>query len=305
VTVAELPTHEARRTDPHTGVRETTGFIGDGDERLFATTYEPPEAGSWGVVICPGLQADFSLNYRREVLVARALAERGFRVQRFHYRGSGNSDGDPREITAGRLADDIRVAEGYLRELGRLTGIGFLAARAGAIPAAEVAASRPGAPLALWEPTIDGERHLREITRVLLTHHLKEHHDDADGTAAAPSFDTIEASIHERGVLDVLGYGLGRPLFDDLRGRDLGRTLGEGDRPVLFVQLTSTDKIRRSTEAAAESLRALGCRVTLAAVRSEEPWWFTSDGWVPIESRPTTTELIGTTVDWFVSARDA
>lgn len=53
---------------------------------------------SWAVVVCPPTLAAFPSNYGREVAAARALAARGYAVQRIHYRGTGNSDGDATEV---------------------------------------------------------------------------------------------------------------------------------------------------------------------------------------------------------------
>ncbi|MBA2478088.1 MAG: hypothetical protein H0V38_05705, partial [Sporichthyaceae bacterium] len=75
---------------------EETKFLGLPGQQILAFLHRPTSrAVVGGVVICGSLFEDFQINYRREVLVARRLAQRGFATVRFHYRSVGNSDGLP------------------------------------------------------------------------------------------------------------------------------------------------------------------------------------------------------------------
>ncbi len=91
-----------------TGITEAAEFFGPPGERMLGLAHLPTSAAS-GVLVCSSIQAEFAKNYRREVLLARALARQGRAVGRFHYRGTGNSDGDSLDpilavVTVGGLA---------------------------------------------------------------------------------------------------------------------------------------------------------------------------------------------------------
>src|SRR3712207_4346225 len=79
--------------------RDVIEFFGSPGEQMLATTHMPLGTPLGGVVICSSLRAEFETNYRREILLGRALADRGIAVHRFQYRGTGNSDGDARDVT--------------------------------------------------------------------------------------------------------------------------------------------------------------------------------------------------------------
>src|SRR5688500_12781422 len=124
VTTAPVAGQEkAVRIDAAERFREEIEFLGT-EERLFSCRHVSLEHPRAGLLICSPISADFMANYQREVLLARMLAKRGFAVQRFHYRGTGNSDGDPAEVTFGRLCEDAVQAKD---ELARATGVSTIA----------------------------------------------------------------------------------------------------------------------------------------------------------------------------------
>ncbi|MGQ0669868.1 MAG: alpha/beta hydrolase, partial [Actinomycetota bacterium] len=154
LTMDEHAPVQASWVETSTGIRETASFFGSASERLFGVMHTPPAAPSGGVVVCSPLYAEFARNYRREVLLGRALAERGIAVQRFHYRGSGHSDGQPGAMTfASMLGDAAVAAERLVGETG-VRRVAFVATRWAALVAA-AAAARYDSPLSLWQPSVD------------------------------------------------------------------------------------------------------------------------------------------------------
>ena len=74
---------------------EEIEFFGE-TESLFGCRHMPASTdASAGVVICSPLFTDATVNSHREMRVGRWLARAGIVAQRFHYRGTGESDGDP------------------------------------------------------------------------------------------------------------------------------------------------------------------------------------------------------------------
>lgn len=130
-------------------------LIGPSQRRLF-TVFRPasgrPRAA---LLICPPFFHEQFLSYRLLTLMGMRLAERGIASLRFDYLGTGDSAGDEAAFSlAGAIADG-NVALDALRQ--RLPDVPLIVfgARAGAWPAASVAASHH-LPLWLWQPLPDG-----------------------------------------------------------------------------------------------------------------------------------------------------
>jgi alpha/beta superfamily hydrolase len=285
----------AVRVDEGTGIRESAAFFGSHRDKLFGVRSVPVGEPRGVVVVCSALHADFSTNYRKEVLAARALAGCGLVVQRFHYRGVGNSDGEARDVTFGSLSDDVRDARAAAHSGLSDLPTAYLATRVGALPAAAVAREDRHAPMVLWEPTLSGDAYAREALRAL---RVKAAKDDRDGMEPVRA---ERIDLEERELVDVLGYGLYASFVGSIRGRTLGHELGTDPRALMVVQLGSTLNVRKPLAGFAETCRSNGSKVSLQPIIGEEPWWFTSAGWVPVERRQTTRQLIEVTAGWMVS----
>lgn len=142
---------------------------------LFGCRHVPASGDATaGVVVCSPLFSDAAINAHREMRLGRWLARAGLVVQRFHYRGTGESDGDPARVSFGSLVDDARVAAAHLRDNTGIQRIGFLGSRVGALVAARLARDVDGAPLALWQPVVDPRRYLDDSVAVLTGHPLTD-----------------------------------------------------------------------------------------------------------------------------------
>ncbi|MGH2731650.1 MAG: alpha/beta fold hydrolase, partial [Actinomycetota bacterium] len=212
----------ASRVDRATGIREEVGFFGSGDQRMFGCAYQPlnlPPGGA--VVICPSLHAEVIANYRREVLVARALAARGFAVQRFQFRGTGHSDGESSELTFETMRRDTMDAARHLLAAVGLEAPAFVGTRWGGTVAAAVAAGFPGAPLALWEPIVMPARWFRETGRAERIRGLA-----GESASAAGERGVIER-LRDGEMVDILGYPIDPALYASSADRSLAAELGE------------------------------------------------------------------------------
>ena len=275
------------------GTRSIARFVETPSGLIFTTLSMPQVAPSTGILVCPPIHADFSTNYRKEVLLARALAARGFAVQRFHYRGLGNSDGEASEMTFDGMVDDAAAAAVALRDAAEVSRVACFGTRFGALVAAAAAREVGASHLAFWEPAIEAASLFREATRAVLAHRLQQ--DGAEGA----SFEQLVEELRTQGVVDILGYSLDQRLFESSIDRTLEDELGASPRPVLFVQIGSSLNLRRPLRELVERLRAKAWNVDVRSVKGGEPWWVTSRAWVPVEFRPTTEELLGATAEWF------
>jgi hypothetical protein len=267
------------------GGAEEVEFFGE-ELLLFGCRHVPAGDVRAGLVICSPILSDFGANYQREVRLGRRLAAEGVVVQRFHPRGVGQSDGEGTDLTLPSMIDDAELAVTRLRERFDVNVIALLGTRFGALSASAVAARLDGAPVVLWEPTVDPRRFLREGLRARSVHQLKR------GAAAA---EDPESELARCGYVDLLGLPVGRELFATPGGNELAAQLGERPRPVLLVQFDQRDELRDDYRELAEQWSAKGLSVTTRCCPSDEAWWFVPDRLAPM------AELLDTTVDWLVA----
>lgn len=248
----------------------------------------PPVAG---VVICSSLHADFIQNYRKEVLLSRALSARGLAVQRFHYRGSGNSSGSAENITFESLRDDALAAAEQLRTQAEVPQVAFLGTRFGALVAAAAAATSDG-PLVLWEPVLRAEGYFREAFRARMIRELKQ------GAVSAPSIDPLLEELRSTGSVEVLGYTIHRSLYESSVGKALVDELGKRPRPVLLVQISRASELRSDLGSLVSASTADGLTFETRVLAQDQPWWFAGEDWQPEEERVGTSALLTITSDW-------
>ncbi len=249
------------------------------------------------VVICSPLFAEFQKNYRREILLARALASRGFASARFHYPGSGNSGGHPGEVgfaTVTAAADQVARRVGS--ELG-VEHVAFLGTRFGALVAAVGARGWEGAPLVLWEPVAEPQRHLDEIIRMAQLHGMTTTKVDV----AAMRREMLKR-LETEGVLDVLGYQIHRTFYETTAGRTLSGEMEYDGRNTLLVQVGGR-QLRRRFATLAEEIRAAGHSVDTAIISHSEAWWATAGGdyFRAEDQQPLVKDLLATTTSWIIS----
>jgi alpha/beta superfamily hydrolase len=285
----------ASRVDEAARVREEALFVGDGPKRVFASVRLPLEgAATAGVVLCPALHEDFMRTYRKETLLARFLAPRGLAVLRFDYVGMGNSDGDAEDASFESMTENALASASWLRARAEVDAIAFVGTRWGAMVAA-AAARDHDAPLALWEPALDGRGYFREAFRANRIHAAKERraHESEPSTAE---------ELRSRDVVDVLGYPLRRSFYEDANERRLDAELGDRPRRLLLVQVGRGERLRPDYERLAAGLGERGFDVESAAIDGDETWWFTGARWQAEERRPGTQRLVERTADWLVHA---
>jgi hypothetical protein len=284
----------ASRTDPATGVTECIGFFGSGPMRLFGCRYLPPGDPIAGVVICSPIHAEMERLYRTEVLLARALAARGLAVQRFHYRGTGHSDGDAADLSYTGMQEDTQAAVDHLRSAGGVRAIGYLGSRFGSLLAG--AASRiDGAPLSLWQPLANSSEYFRQAARVVLASDLLSPPQDGRGSRVG-----LPEILRERGEVDVVGYSLHRVLYDSAENRTLADEVGDRPRPVLIAQISRRTSLQTNIEALVEGWRRQDFDVDVRLLKGEEAWWLVGEN-QPVGDR-SDSGLVSETARWFSQA---
>jgi hypothetical protein len=189
--------------------RQEFEYTADGVFSVMAWPLGEPRAG---VIICPSLYEDSARNWRREVVLARRLAALGIAVRRFHYRGTGYSNGDEERVSWAQIVEDADSAWKTLQsQLGSAVPCGLMSARFGSLVAASVAAGEP-VPIALWEPLTEGKAYLRDLARMervaLIT---RRHREDIGNGRPIPA--ALAAEISDLSLTEIADGRLGPVLI--------------------------------------------------------------------------------------------
>jgi hypothetical protein len=272
------------------GSSESVDFIEGGEGRLFGVTHLPSGRPSGAVVVASPIYSEFLKNNRREVLLGRALASAGIAVQRFHYRGTSNSDGDLASLTLEAMTADIDTARRHLASVSGVEAPAVVATRLGALAASPLIGSGDAA--VLWEPVFDGKPYFRELMRVRMMLAMKQ--------AGNQTVADIEAAAAERGFFDLAGFSIPLPLRDGAVDRKLDVAAGDG--PVLIVQLGRSSDIRKDVAAALARFEEVGRPTTVEPIAIEEAWWLQQDVNLlrPEEGAALDTAMVDITVPWLV-----
>jgi pimeloyl-ACP methyl ester carboxylesterase len=266
------------------GAVEQVGYLGRA-ERIFSCLHLPAGEPRGAVVICSSIMSELLANYTNETGLARMLADRGFAVRRFHYRGAGHSDGNWTDVDFERLLEDATtVAERLADETGSST-IGFLGSRFGSLVAAAAVARYPEAPLALWEPFSDGRRFFQELFR----------YKRIIGVRSSDTLSrTFDAFLEEARTapVDFAGYLVRASLFESAASVRLASEMRAG-HPVLVVGFGSRPKDRLRPEEVAAQMAEAGARVDLRFVDQQMHWLFHRPDLMSVG------KVASVTADWF------
>lgn len=282
---------QASRIDAADGSRHEAAFFGQPGGRRIGFTHLPAGQAEHGVVICPSVHAEFLRNYRKEALLARRLSAAGVAVQRFHYRGTGNSEGRPEDVSFATMCEDARDAASQLRARSGVGEVAFLGTRLGALVSAAASSDEP---VILWEPSVSGARYFREAFRARMVRELKL------GAGTQVSGDTLVEELRSTGSLDVLGYLVHLALYDSTVDLTLADAVGPSARPVLLVQVAKRTELRPEYESLVHRWAGAGFAVDTRLVSEDESWWYVGEDWKPDEERAETTALVEVTASWLL-----
>lgn len=247
---------------------ETPFFFEGAGGALFGLLHQPPPgatATQEAFVFCHAFAEEKLWTHRTCVTMARALALRGHPVLRFDCRGNGDSDGAFPDFSIAGALDDVARAVEVVRERTGCSAVSLLGLRLGATIAALSAERLPGIErLVLWAPIVDGARYMQEQLRVNLATQLAVYKEIRQDRAA------LVATLQAGATVNVDGYELAWPLFEQLSAVKLAAAPRTFAGPCLIVQVDKQDGARPMPEL--EQLRGAYPRATLALVR-EEPFW--------------------------------
>lgn len=270
--------------------------LGSPDLPLLGAFHSPATSPVGGVLICSPLYKEWGINHRREVLLSWELAAQGFAVQRFSYRGVGDTIGATRSMTFDTLMEDAHVA---MEHLLRRCGPGRIivqGTRFGALVAAAVARSHPDASLVFWQPFTKGPAFFREIFRSRMIGDLKK------GLTGSSDKDLV-AELEQNGWIDVLGYPIGWEFYRSASDLSLFDLVSEAGRSGLLVQMSTRQQVKNEYSKLSRHFEDLGGTLEIRLVEDDEAWWFgASGGPRKLEVKAAALEAVSETVRF---ARDS
>jgi pimeloyl-ACP methyl ester carboxylesterase len=257
---------------------------------VMCYTHVPAGRPAGGVVVCRPLFLEASENHRAELRLAEALVGRGFAVQRFDYRGCGNSQGDVEKLTLASAEEDCLLAAARLRKRTGTDALGVVGTRWAALVAAGVSRELDARAVAFWEAKPDGRSYVDELARTRAftglwrdDYHPVEYH---------------RRRLAEGHALDVLGWRVHPGLVNSSRGESVAGRLGRGvPARVVYGRGRRADGERVTAE-----LRAVGCAVTESVLPERVLWWVGVNRLVHPEQPASPLELEAeATADWLAA----
>lgn len=141
-------------------------FFGPSSSSLYGV-YSSPRPGrdrQEGVVFCYPYGQEYMRAHRVMRQLAINLADLGYHVLRFDYRGTGDSTGDMSAATFDQWVADTQLAVDELRDMTAVQKFALIGLRLGGMVAAEAACQRRDiSRLVLWDPVCSGSEHIGEL----------------------------------------------------------------------------------------------------------------------------------------------
>jgi len=246
-------------------MNEDYRFLELNGEHLFAAHHSTARDASRAVVMCHPLGEEKLWAHRVFVSSARTLADAGFAVLRFDFRGEGDSDRDFARADLETRIEDACFAVDTVRALNpSVTDVTLLGLRFGAAVAAAAAARHSGVSrLILWDPVVDGAAYMQAVLRLNLMFQMAQHQKVVENR------DALVVRLERGETVNIEGYELAEPLFRQASEFRLSDVLTRFAGDVLIVQVNQGEAPIKPDLAAIAEGRSRWRRL---AVR-EEPFW--------------------------------
>lgn len=193
-------------------------FFENNGERIFGVLYRPSEELQTGMVFCHPFAEERQEAHRVLVSSARRLADAGYAVLRFDYRGTGDSDGEFGDYGVNDRLSDIFKAMEVLKEKTGVRKVGLLGLRLGATLAILVAKEKSDVKfLVLWAPIVSPKAYLHQFLRANLVVQMAAY------KAIKTTRDELIRQLLEGKSVNVEGYYLSGKFYKEAIQVDLLR----------------------------------------------------------------------------------
>lgn len=246
--------------------------------KLFGMLHVPAGKGPHPcVIMLHGYMGSRNEDHFIFVKAARELARNGIAAFRFDFRGSGESEGDFKDISVEtEISDALKAAE-LVRGLdsidaGRVALLGY---SLGGCVAACIAAQCGATSLALWAPTA-----------------FADYLVEKDGETVKDPYiwlpENYRKAIEKNGYVDMGGFSRGKPFFESIKYYDPLSAIAEYEGPVILVHGSEDQAVSLiNSQLLHES--AKGSKILVVVDGADHS--FSSEHWEQ--------QVIGATVRWF------
>lgn len=153
------------RPEQERSAQESALYLDSDEGQIYTVKHSALRARRGAVLLCGPFGVERERAYLTLVQWARDLAEQGFEVLRFDYRGTGESCGSFEDMTLSQLREDAAFCAAHLSAALHGGALVLQGVRLGALIAAELFASGLGDGLLLWAPPASAEALLRDNLR--------------------------------------------------------------------------------------------------------------------------------------------
>lgn len=247
-------------------MNEIPQFFLNDKQRLFGVLHQPEQASTTeGWVLCHAFAEEKLWAHRVYVNLARKLAEQGYPVLRFDYRGYGDSEGNFEDAGVDDHISDIGCAIGRLLEqVPELQSVGLLGLRYGATLAALAAEQdHHVSRLVMWDPLTNMQDYMQEVLRANLTTQMIMH------GKVITNRTELTRQLLDGEPVNVDGYDLTRHFYQQASEINLL------EHPVNFQGGCQIVQIGRANQPLKKNIEALAALYPGSAVDRvvEQPFW--------------------------------
>jgi exosortase A-associated hydrolase 2 len=264
-------------------------FFTNRGEPIFAVMHHPGDYSRGGVVFCYPFAEERQEAHRVLVNFARILAENGFSVLRFDYRGTGDSHGEFGDYNLSTRTEDVLRAVEILKERAGVEKVALFGLRLGATIALLAARNLKHVELLiLWAPVLNLKTYLHQFLRGHLAMQM---------VTEKKITVTREALINELmqgNEVNVQGYHLSGEFYVDAIQIDPLKGLRSGEYPILIVDIEARGGTEPLLRKMVEDESAH--RKSRYSMVNEEPFWLEKKYYIPDSE-----VFFRTTLDWMNS----
>jgi pimeloyl-ACP methyl ester carboxylesterase len=276
------------------GHDEEMSFFDHDGRRYFSVAYHA-SGSPFALVVVHPFGFEHATLHPLEVMVARALADRGVPGFYLHSQGYGDSGGAFADVSLATHVRDAGVAIDRALSLFGVDQVVLAGARYGAsvaLLAAQERSDRVRA-VAAWHPLVRGKPWFDAMLRSAAVGAL------AEGGGVGPK--ALRRRMDEEGWLDLHGYPVFKAQFEEGVAFDLTDRLRMGPRKVLLTQVTRPGKADPDIEKLNAKLEELGSTVTPGTVALQPGKDFAlpvPHAVTPVVMKPAFDQVTQMTVRW-------
>ena len=251
-------------------------FYNKKGQYLYGCSYLPLISMSeTGIVIVPPVGHERLRCYRECVNLARDLADAGFAVMRFDYRGEGESFGEFEDFDVSSRLDDICVAADELKKRSGVKNICLLGFRLGALFSIMAAKNFNCTRLILCEPIFDTRKYVRNLIRAhIIT--VKEYFSDIK----IKSEDVLER-LEKGDAVSVYGFHVPANYLQQLENINIGGSLDDFHGNIYFIGFCNKAKEKEIPNSLRQYYEMINFSGTCKWISVQTPFsWMTKKMWM-------------------------